>query len=107
MSIMSDMLKDVRPVSAIHSILSFNAGSFIDIEQERSLFANNIQKLLKKSKRKNIIFIIDNIDRIESHEQILQMLSEFTSIKGLISIISVDPSYALHSDESKIEQTNY
>ena len=104
LSIMSDMLKDVRPVSAIHSILSFNASSFIDIEQERSLFANNIQKLLKKSKRKNIIFIIDNIDRIESHEQILQMLSEFTSIKGLISIISVDPSYALHSDESKIEQ---
>lgn len=32
LSIMSDMLKDVRPVSAIHSILSFNASSFIDIE---------------------------------------------------------------------------
>ena len=104
LSIMSDMLKDARPVSAIHSLLSLNSGSFVDVEQERSLFEKNIQKLLKRSKRKNIIFIIDNIDRIESHEQILQMLSEFSSIKGLISIVCMDPSYTLHSDENSMEQ---
>ena len=106
LSIMSDMLEGAKPVSAIHNLLSLNSGSFIDVEQERSLFAKNIQELLKRSKRKNIIFIIDNIDRIESHEQILQMLSEFSSIKGLISIICHDPNYTLHPYEDSNNQEN-
>lgn len=65
---------------------------FLDLENEKMLFIKQIHKLLKVSGRKNIIFFIDDTDRSEDEEQIIKLLVEFSSINGIISIMSLDKS---------------
>ena len=51
-----------------------------------------VQKLLKRSGRKNIIFIIDDLDRNEDeiNEKMLQLLAEISSIDGIICVIALN-----------------
>lgn len=88
---MAEMIEGAKPISAFQGMLGRYKDEFIDVEQERSVFTRNVQELLSASGRKNIIFVIDNIDRMSSNESLLQMLSEFSSINGIITIISLDP----------------
>lgn len=66
--------------------------SFLDIDKEKELFARQVAKTLKVSKKKNIVLIIDDTDRNAEEEQIIKILSEFASINGIISIVSLDKS---------------
>lgn len=77
-------------VSSLEHKFTEDKGGFIDLEQEREYFEKQIQKLLKISGRKNIIFIIDDVDRSDEENKIIQLLVEFSSINGIISIISLD-----------------
>lgn len=67
-----------------------HANSFLDIENQRGLFIEQVQKLLRRSGRKNFIFIIDDADRSDNQDQIIKLLVEFSSIDGLITIVSLD-----------------
>lgn len=71
---------------------NINDSGFFDLENEKELFIKQVSKLLKKSNKKNIIFIIDDTDRNEDKEQIIKLLAEFASINGIISIILLDKS---------------
>ena len=48
---------------------NINDSGFFDLENEKELFIKQVSKLLKKSNKKNIIFIIDDTDRNEDKEQ--------------------------------------
>lgn len=90
-STLADMIKVTEPASLIDGVIKIsNEKWFSDIENERFIFEERVQKLLKKTNKKNIVFIIDDADRTDVKDQILQLLSEFTSINGIISIISLD-----------------
>lgn len=69
---------------------SIRGNSFIDLEKERILFNDQVRRLLEVSKRKNIILIIDDMDRTYHQDSIIRLLSEFSSINGLITIVSLN-----------------
>lgn len=69
---------------------SIKGNSFVDLEKERILFNDQVRRLLEVSKRKNIILIIDDMDRTYHKENIIKLLSEFSSINGLITIVSLN-----------------
>lgn len=83
-SLFSDKFSTVNILSATKD------NGFFDIEKEKELFTKQVSKLLKVSGRKNVIFVIDDTDRNDDEEQIIKLLSEFASIAGIISIISLD-----------------
>lgn len=60
---------------------------FVDITRERLIFSEQVQRLLRVSKRKNIILIIDDADRRNATNQIKRVLAEFSAIKGIICIV--------------------
>ena len=91
LTILIDMLEQAKPISAVKGLIDTGNGNFIDVEQERDVFAKNVRDLLKRSGKKNVLLVIDNIDRIENENQLLLILSEFASINGIISILSLDP----------------
>lgn len=91
LSTISNLLDESTGVSFSKYFLSpRNRKGFIDLECERSLFSNQVSKLLKNSGKKNIILIIDNVDRSEIEERVLQLLAEFSSINGILCIITLD-----------------
>ena len=69
---------------------SVKGNSFVDLEKERFLFNKQVRKLLEASKRKNIILMIDDMDRTYHQDNIIKLLSEFSSINGLITIVSLN-----------------
>lgn len=69
---------------------SVKGNSFVDLEKERFLFNKQVRKLLEASKRKNIILMIDDMDRTYHQDNIIKILSEFSSINGLITIVSLN-----------------
>ncbi len=69
-----------------------NNECFIDIEKEKEVFSKQVSKLLDISGRKNIILLIDDTDRSEDENEIIKLLSEFASIPGIISVVSLDKS---------------
>ena len=69
---------------------SVKGDSFVDLEKERFLFNKQVRKLLEASKRKNIILMIDDMDRTYHQDNIIKILSEFSSINGLITIVSLN-----------------
>ena len=73
-------------------LFDYNYNCFSDIEIERHLYSEKVEKLLRKSKRKNIVLIIDDADRGETKKQILKLLAEFSSIEGVICIVSLNES---------------
>lgn len=77
---------------------------FLDIENERKLFIKQVQKLLYISKRKNIILIIDDADRNDNRDQIMKLLVEFSSIDGLITIVSLDREHDLQIRPGQINE---
>ena len=83
-SLFSDKFSTVNILSATKD------NGFFDIEKEKELFTKQVSKLLKVSGRKNVIFVIDDTDRNDDEEQIIKLLSEFASIAGIISIVSLD-----------------
>lgn len=93
-STIAGMIDDVgSPITISNFFERTTDGIFCDTENERMLFAKKIQRLLKISKRKNIIFIIDDVDRSEIEEQVIKILMEFASINGIISIVSLKKQY--------------
>lgn len=85
---LSEMLKEQVVISYF---INSNMGSeFSDLENERRFFCDRVQLLLKRSGYKNIVFIIDDVDRTENYDRIWQLLGEFSSIRGLITIISLN-----------------
>lgn len=83
---------------------SIRGNSFIDLEKERILFNDQVGRLLEASKRKNIILMIDDMDRTYQQENIIKLLSEFSSINGLITIVSLnndDIDYKIFNHENK------
>lgn len=107
LSLMADMVDGAKPITAIQSVAGNATECFIDIEQERAVFSKSVHKLLKSSNRKNILFIVDNIDRLENNKQLLHMLSEFASISGIITIVTLDPykGYTLHTNNNKSDDS--
>ena len=77
-------------VSVLGQLIKDANNTFVDIEIEREVFAGQVQKLLRISGRKNIVFFIDDVDRSDEEEKIIRLLVEFASINGIISIISID-----------------
>lgn len=71
-------------------VQSIPRNSFIDIEKERFLFNNQVRRLLEISKRKNIILMIDDLDRTYHQDNIIKLLNEFASVNGLITIVSLN-----------------
>lgn len=93
-STIAGMIDDVGSPITISNFFERTAdGIFCDTENERMLFVKKIQRLLKISKRKNIIFIIDDVDRSEIEEQVIKILMEFASINGIVSIVSLKKQY--------------
>ena len=88
-----DMLGHIETKSIINAFEGQRVLDFFDLECEKQVFSNNIQKLLKRSQKKNIVFIIDDAERSEHNKQILKLLSEFTSVNGILSVISLDDRY--------------
>lgn len=80
--------------------------SFYDLEKEKDLFSKQVSKLLKISGRKNVLFILDDTDRSEEEEQIIKLLVEFSSINGIISIISLDKSRDVVRSTAQPDSTN-
>lgn len=97
LSALANMLNDSGTMSSALNVL-FGRGetSFCDIENERQLFIERVQRLLAVSGRKNIIFVIDDVDRSDIEEQVFKLLSEFSSIDGLISVISLDKKHDIN-----------
>ena len=87
----------------ILNISEIASSVFCDLEVEKQVFSAQILELLKVSGRKNIIFIIDDFDRSELKEKIKPVLVEFSSINGIISIISMDESHNKKNTEVKID----
>ena len=79
---------------SVISKLSFteNENYFSDLEFERDLFSAKVKKLLGVSRKKNVVLIIDEADRVGVKEQVAQLLSEFSGIKGIISIMLLNES---------------
>lgn len=90
---MMDMLGHLETKSIMNAFESQRVLEFSDLECEKQVFSNNIQKLLERSQKKNIVFIIDDAERSEHNKQILKLLSEFTSVNGILSVISLDDRY--------------
>lgn len=62
---------------------------FQDIHTQRLEFSKNIQLLLKKSKKNKIVFIIDDLDRIDNKQEIYPLLWEITDVPGIFSILNI------------------
>lgn len=88
-----DMLGNVETKPIINALENQKKLDFSDLECEKKVFSYNIQKLLKRSQKKNIVFVIDDAERSEHKKQILKLLSEFISVNGILSIISLDDHY--------------
>lgn len=58
-----------------------------DYSLQRKRFEMKIQSLLKRSGRKNIIFVFDDLERNENYSVILPVLNDILNIKGITSII--------------------
>ena len=80
--------------ASILSKLSFvqNKNYFSDLEGERKLFTKKVGKLLKESGKKNIVLIIDEADRVGKKEEVARLLSEFSGVNGIISIMLLNES---------------
>lgn len=101
LSALADMLNDTDTKSSIINMLYNRKETyFCDIENERQLFVQRVQQLLYISGRKNIIFIIDDSDRSDIEQQVLKLLSEFSSIDGLISLILLDKKHDINLRKS-------
>jgi hypothetical protein len=86
-----DVMFDVKqPVKITTSIK--NVDSFVNIEHERIVFKRQIDRLLEISRRKNIIIIVEDADRTDIKDDVLNLLYEFSEIDGIIGIISLDIS---------------
>lgn len=91
LSTLSDLLDDSKTVNLFkYAISERNKSSFVDLELEREVFTYQVEKLLKYSGRKNIIFVIDDADRSEIKDKMIQLLAEFSSINGIICVVSLD-----------------
>lgn len=73
----------------IENIIPMN--SFQDIRAQREEFAENIQKLLKRSGKEKIVIVVDDIDRTDHQKEIYPLLWEITDIPGIFSILNVSP----------------
>lgn len=101
---LADIIGNSKEGNVFNGFLSnVHENCFLDIENERKLFIKQVQKLLHVSKRKNIILIIDDADRNDNQDQIMKLLVEFSSIDGLIAIISLDKKHDLHIKPGQIE----
>ena len=101
LSALADMLNDTDTKSSVINMLfSRKETCFCDIENERQLFIQRVQQLLYISGRKNIVFVIDDSDRSDIEEQVLKLLSEFSSIDGLISLILLDKKHDINLRKS-------
>lgn len=85
LAILKNNTKTVKDI-----VESIEGNNFIDIEKERILFNKQVKRLLEVSKRKNIILMIDDMDRTYQQDNIIKLLSEFSSINGLITIVSLN-----------------
>lgn len=106
-SYLADMVDEKKSgaiKSAVYSMLS--AHKYVDIETERLLFTDKVQRLLKVSQRKNVILIIDDADRTEVKDKIIAMLSEFSSIKGIITIMLLSDANYVSYRPGKIMSEN-
>lgn len=90
LSALAEMLKKTETTAPLAKVIgNTTVAYFSDIENERQLFSERVRKLLKRSDRKNVVFVIDDADRTDIQKHVLQLLGEFSSINGLISIISL------------------
>lgn len=71
----------------IENIIPMN--SFQDIRAQREEFAENIQKLLKRSGKEKIVIVVDDIDRTDHQKEIYPLLWEITDIPGIFSILNI------------------
>lgn len=91
LAFLTNLSEMIQEKVVISHFISPNVGSeFSDLERERRFFCDRVQLLLKRSGYKNIVFIIDDVDRTENYDRIWQLLGEFSSIRGLITIISLN-----------------
>lgn len=110
LSTISNLLDESTGTNFLKYFLSpQNRKGFIDLECERRLFSKQVSKLLKNSGRKNIILIIDDADRSAIEEKMLQLLAEFSSINGILCIITLDDKNDIKfrpTFENNINSTN-
>lgn len=102
---LSKMLSDASSMPLLPEDASSEC--FLDYEQEKRLFSTMVQKLLQKSKRKNIILIIDDVDRNIQETEIVKVLTEFSAIEGIISIVSMDVKYDKLSIDDNSDANHY
>lgn len=94
LSALSKMLGDTSTTAAFSGMIDRKSESlFSDVENERTMFSERIQLLLKRSGRKNIVFVVDDADRTDIEKEVLNLLTEFSSINGLITIVLLDKKY--------------
>lgn len=74
---------------------------FHDIHTQRVDFSNNVQRLLKKSGKKKIVFIIDDMDRVNYEEEVYPLLLEITDIPGIFSVLNLAKVKRYKKDEEK------
>lgn len=104
LSSLGEMLSEVGSISSlIEKLKGGKGGYFVDIESERELFSQNVRKLLAVSNKNNIVLIVDDADRSESKKEVLSLLSEFSSIRGILSIISLDKNSDLYLQPGEIK----
>lgn len=90
LSSLAVMLEIKQPVKISANLNNSNA--YVNIDQERYIFANQIKSLLEISGRKNIVIIVEDADRTDIKEDVLNFLYQFSEIEGIIGLITLDKS---------------
>ncbi|SDB54430.1 KAP family P-loop domain-containing protein [Pseudobutyrivibrio sp. YE44] len=90
LSALAVMFEIKQPVKISANLNSSNA--YVNIDQERVVFANQVKSLLKVSGRKNIVIIVEDADRTDIKNEVLNFLYEFSEIEGIIGLITLDKS---------------
>ena len=89
---LDSVLKNLSKTTVGISDFIHNLGvDFYSIEYQKNIFENDVNCLLKKSNRKFILLLIDDIDRIEDEESILKILKEVLGIKGIVCCLLRKP----------------
>lgn len=114
LSALSEMIGNENWSRALHGLTAFEDSGFSDIEIERCFFEKKVKALLKKSKKKNIVLIVDDADRSGLEKEVMKLLAEFTSVEGIISILCLNensdklirPTYDTHVINKYNSDTN-
>lgn len=86
------LISDHTMKASISGYFGMKERLFTNIEEKKKKFQRQIRSLLKYSRRKNIILVFDNVDRMQEQEKIYPVLNEVFGVDGILCIVLKKPS---------------